>query len=243
MKSVLITGGATGIGEAISTLFAKSGYKVAINYNTSKAEAEKLKNDLLSQGYKVEIFKADITKSEERSKLIKEVRSYFCSGINVLVNNAGVSLNKVIQDTTEAEYDLVFDTNVKSAYFLTQSVVDDMIDKKQGAIINISSIWGISGASCEVIYSASKSALIGFTKALAKELGPSNITVNAVCAGVIDTKMNARLSEADILELKNQTPLERIGSPLEVASAVLYLAENTFITGQAIVVDGGYLGI
>ena len=242
MKSVLVTGGATGIGKAIAYKFASAGYNVAITYNKSKKEAEELLKDLKGKSYSARIFQADITCSTARKSLVKQVVDAF-SGIDVLVNNAGIDSFGVVQDVTESLYDKVFDVNFKSAFFLTNEVLPYMLSEKSGSIINVSSIWGISGASCEVLYSATKSAMIGYTKALSKELGLSGITVNAVAPGVIDTKMNARLNKEDIDKIISDTPLSRIGLPDDVASAVYYLATEDFITGQVIVVDGGFSGV
>ena len=162
--------------------------------------------------------------------------------IDVLVNNAGVSLTKLITDTTLIEWDKVFDVNVKSAYLITNKVLKGMISKQYGKIINVSSMWGLVGSSMEVCYSASKASLIGFTKALAKEVGPSNINVNCVCPGVIDTPMNAHLTQEDLSDIASETPLNRIGTPEEVADLVYFLGseQSKFITGQVNSCDGGF---
>ena len=244
MKTVLITGASGGIGNAIAEKFALCGFKVIAQYNTNKKSIDDLISRLSLQGAKDAVFPmhADFRDLTTVDQMMKMVNSTF-GGVDVLVNNAGVSLYKLITETTEKEWDDIFALNMKSAYYITNKVLDYMIDKKCGKIVNISSMWGIAGASMEVAYSASKSALIGYTKALAKELAPSGINVNCVCPGVIDTPMNASFSVDDINALKEQTPLGRIGMPKDVAELVYFLCgeNSSFITGQVVSCDGGFI--
>ncbi len=239
-KTVLITGASRGIGKAVATLFAKSGYQVAVNYLNSEIEAKNLCEDLCAQGYFIKPFKADVSDKAEVLGMVEDIHSHF-GDIDVLVNNAGVAKQILFNDIDEAEWDRMFDVNIKGMYNCTQAVLPEMIHKKSGRIINISSMWGVCGASCEVHYSASKAAVIGFTKALAKELGPSNINVNCVAPGLIDTQMNNNLSFDTIAELKEEIPLGRIGTPGDIAQAVLFLADerSSFITGEVLNVNGG----
>ncbi len=241
MKTVLITGASRGIGREVAKLFAEKGYAVLINYNNSKDQAESLQKELSDKGYYAKIYKADVSNKKETDLMVQTIIKDF-KKIDVLVNNAGVSLTKLCLDVTENEYDNLFNINVKGMYFLTNAVLNSMIENKSGSIVNVSSIWGNVGASCEVAYSSSKSAVIGYTKALAKEVGLSGIRVNCVCPGVIDTDMNKNLTETDKKELAESTPLSRIGSATEVAECIYFLASEkaSFITGQVVTVDGGF---
>ncbi len=243
MKVALITGASGGIGKAIAQKFIDNGYFVIGQYNSGKNNIDDFFIQLKSQG-KSDYFypiKADLSKIEDIENMVNKIFNSFKS-IDVLVNNAGVSLTKLITDTTLEEWEKVFDVNIKSVYLITNKVLKAMISKQQGKIINISSMWGLVGSSMEVCYSASKASLIGFTKALAKEVGPSNINVNCVCPGVIDTPMNSHLTTEDMKSLANETPLNRIGSPKEVADLVYFLGseQSSFITGQVISCDGGF---
>lgn len=238
MKTVIITGAAKGIGKACAKLFDENGYNVCINYKSSKNEAE-----LLAKSLKSAIaIQGDISIREDCERIVNNTISSFGS-IDVLINNAGIALpQSLITDTTQDEFDNVFDINIKGIYLLTNCILPYMINKKKGSIVNISSLWGVSGASCEVIYSASKAAVIGFTKALAKEVGPSGVRVNAVAPGFVLTDMNKHLSEDEVTAFAEDTPLCKVGSPEEIAEAVYFLASEkaSFITGQTICVDGGY---
>lgn len=241
-KTVLITGASRGIGRAAAEAFAKAGYDVAVNYNKSAEAAETLCRELEKYSVKALPFQADVADKKAVEKMSAEIEIAM-GAVSVLVNNAGIAEQALFTDITEEMWDRMFAVNVKGAYNCTQAVLPKMIHEKYGRIINISSMWGISGASCEVHYSAAKASLIGFTKALAKEVGLSGITVNCVAPGVIDTDMNGHLSPEIISELKEETPLNRIGAPLDVAETVLFLASEkaSFITGQTISVDGGFI--
>lgn len=241
-KTVLITGASRGIGRAAAVTFAQNGYNVAINYNKSSEAAEKLCSELKQYGVKAIALQSDVADKSAVDKMVQRIEDEL-EKITVLVNNAGIAEQALFSDITEEMWNRMFDVNVKGAYNCTQAVLPHMIHNKCGRIINVSSMWGISGASCEVHYSASKAALIGFTKSLAKEVGLSGITVNCVAPGVIATEMNGHLSEEIIEELKNETPLNRIGTPEDVAEAIFFLASDkaSFITGQVLSVDGGFI--
>lgn len=234
MKNVLITGGSKGIGKECVYAFSKKGYRVFLNYNKSEEEAKRI-----SEETGAVIVKADVSKYDEVKKMADFIHSQY-GKIDVIVNNAGIAEQKLFIYITENDWDNIFNINVKGMFLVTKEFADDMIFRKSGKIINISSMWGITGGSCEVHYSASKAAVIGFTKALAKELGPSGICVNCVAPGVIKTDMNRNLTEDDYRELSEETPLGRIGSAEEVAKVIVFLADDaSFITGQVINVDGG----
>lgn len=241
-KTVLITGSSRGIGAETARLFAQNGYNVAINYNSSENEAQALLDEILKINSNVIAIKANIANENEVKNMFLKIKETF-GDIDVLVNNAGISKIGVITDFTENDWDNMFAVNVKGAFFCIKEAIPMMLSKGKGKIINISSMWGISGGSCEVCYSSTKSALIGLTKALAKELGPSHINVNCIAPGVIATEMNSSLSEEDINVLKDETPLMRIGSPLDVAKGIMFLSEENsdFITGQVISIDGGFI--
>ena len=237
MKTILITGASGGIGSEIAKTLAKKNNNLVLIYNKNKKEIETLKKEI---NCNVDIFQCNLTKTNEIGDMISKVMKKYKS-IEVLINCAGVSKFQQIQDTTENDYYEVIDTNLKSTIMLTSSVSKHMISAKFGKIINISSIWGTVGASMESLYSASKGAINTFTMALAKELGPSNITVNAICPGLINTKMNNNLSKETISDIIENTPLGRIGTPKDVANLVEFLISEkaNFITGQIITVDGG----
>ena len=239
-KTVLVTGASRGIGAAVALEAAKLGYNVVVNYNKSEDRANDIVNKARCLGADCIAVKADVSDADEVCRMCKAAIEEF-GGVDILVNNAGISSFSLFTDISEEMWDKTFDTNVKGAYLVTKEILPGMINKKSGRIINISSIWGICGASCEVHYSASKAALIGMTKALAKELGPSNITVNCVAPGVIDTEMNKLCDEDAMAALCEETPLGRIGSPEEIAKTVMFLASDdaAFITGQVISPNGG----
>ena len=239
-KNVLVTGASHGIGRATATLFAENGYNVAINYNSSPEEAQNLVDELTAKGCKVMAVKANVANRAEVEEMFAQISKTF-GDVHILVNNAGIESQKLFTDVSEAEWDKIFDVNMKGVFNCTQMALKSMIREHYGKIINVSSMLGITGSSCEVPYSASKAAVIGFTKALAKEVGPSNINVNTVAPGVIDTKMNRRIEPAIIERLKQQTPLGTIGTCEDIAEAVLFLASEgaKFITGQVLSPNGG----
>lgn len=238
MKTVLITGGARGIGKAISEKFAQNGYNVVINYSSSEEAAYRLAATYSN----VRCFKADISNKKEVNALIDFVEKEF-KQVDILVNNAGISSCGLLQDLSEDELNRIFAVNVNGTFFTSQAVLPSMISKKSGKIINISSVWGMVGASNEVAYSASKSAIIGFTKALAKEVGPSNIHVNCVAPGIIMTDMVSDYTIEEFDDIRSNIPLDRIGSTDDVANLVYFLAsdEANYITGQVISPNGGWL--
>lgn len=242
VKVAFITGAAGGIGSATVKKFISEDYFVIGQYCTNVQGVKQLQEQLEQMG-KADYFFAvqcDFNDFNSVENMLCTVRKSFKT-IDVLVNNAGTGLYKLINQTTESDWDNLFNVNVKSAFRVTNGVLDGMISAKKGKIINVSSIWGNVGASMEVAYSASKGALIAYTKALAKELAPSGICVNCVCPGVIDTPMNARFNEQEINELKEQTPLSRLGKAKEVAELIYYLSSDKadFITGQIMTCDGG----
>lgn len=241
-KTAIITGSSRGIGRSIAILFAEAGYNVVINYNKSEKDATELYNDLIDKGLSVRIFKADVSKKHQVNLLIN-----YCIGeferIDVLVNNAGISQAKLFTDITDDDWTNMMDINLNGVFYCTQKALQYMIPEMSGKIINISSIWGIVGGSYEVHYSASKAALIGMTKALAKELGPSNIQVNCIAPGVIQTDMLNDVSDETLTILKDETPLMRLGTPEDIANLALFLADekSNFITGQVISSNGGFV--
>ena len=220
MKKVLITGGTAGIGRACAELFRDKGYDVYVTVNETPCETEG-----------VTAVKCNLGNIDEIKAMFDEI-----GDVDVLVNNAGVSLIKMINDTTVEDYETVTAVNERAVYFSSKYAASGMVKKHSGAIINISSMWGQCGASCETLYSMTKAGVIGLTKALSQELAPSDVTVNCVCPGIIDTRMNAQFDRA---ELENEVPLGRLGTPDEVAAAVLFFAENGYTTGQVLGVNGG----
>ena len=238
VKTALVTGASRGIGRAVAVRLAADGYAVVINYNESRAAAEELAGEIGASGGICRVIRADVSTRAGAERLFSEA-----GGVEVLVNNAGIAHFGLFTDMTDEEYSRIFDTNMRSCFLCSQLAAPYMINKKSGAIINISSMWGITGASCEAVYSASKAAVIGFTRALAAELGPSGIRANCIAPGVIDTDMNKRLTAEDNSEIKAATPLCRIGTPEEVASVVSFLASDAagFVTGQVISPNGGFV--
>ena len=241
-KTVIITGASKGIGAAMAILFARKGYNVVIGYNESYQLAKMLSSSLSSQGYNVLPIKVNVANKLETDILIKETVYKFGS-VDLLINNAGVAYNGLITDTDEFDSDRVFDVNFKGVYNCCKSVTPVMVNQKSGKIINISSMWGQVGASCEVAYSAAKAGVIGLTKALAKELAPSGITVNCIAPGLIDTSMNSNISVEDLNAFVEDIPLGRMGTADDVAETALFLASEgaDYITGQVLAVNGGYV--
>lgn len=228
-KTVIITGGVRGIGLGIAKAFLQKGYDVHVTY--SKDE----KNAKLCQTLGLKVHKTDVTCEEEVKALFQQINK-----VDILVNNAGVALVKQIQDTTYDEWMYLFKTNVGGAFLCSREAVRYMLSNQQGLIVNISSVWGEVGASCESVYASTKSALIGFTKSLAKELGYSGIRVNTISPGIIDTKMNACFDKKDLDMLLQDVPAGRMGLPCDIAKAVLFLEENDYVTGIDLPVNGGF---
>ena len=236
----VITGASGDIGQAIAHTFAQKGYKLALCFHENREAAEALAYEITRRGGFASAFSADLTSEPQVLLLQREVLETLGEP-DVLINNAGVSSQMLFTDVSEEEYDCVMDTNLKSAFLTTRAFLPGMIRNKKGCIINISSLWGQVGGSCEVVYSASKAALIGMTKALAKEVGPSGVRVNCIAPGVIDTKMNAMHSEETMDALADETPLGRLGTPQDVANVAVFLAgpRASFMTGQVLGVNGG----
>ena len=238
-KTVIVTGGSRGIGATIVRTLAKDGYNVVLNYNKSEEIANFIKEELTSKGYNVEIFRADVSKREEVKKLVDfTIEKY--GTVDVLINNAGISQIKLFTDITDIDWDKMLATNLNSVFYASQEVLPYMINKKEGCIINISSIWGSVGASCEVHYSVTKAGIDAMTKSLAKELGPSNIRVNSIAPGIIDTDMNKYLSEEERKSIKDEIPLQKIGNTEDIAKCVKWLIEDSYTTGQIIKINGGW---
>lgn len=234
-KIILITGAARGIGRGIVEELSKNENNIIIaNYNKSEEQAKEL------QERGIQIYRADVTKNLEIKEMVKYILNKY-GKIDVLINNAGISQIKMFNDITQEDWNNMITTNLTSVFYTTQAVIENMIQNKNGCIINISSIWGMVGGSCESHYSASKAGVIGLSKALAKELGPSNIRVNVIAPGDIDTDMNIELSEEDITKIKEETPLGKIGKPQDIARCVNWLIEDEFTTGQVISPNGGWV--
>ena len=220
MKKVLITGGATGIGKATALLFKQKGYDVFITYNQSEPDFDGITK-----------IKCNLENENEIIELFNQIGS-----IDILVNNAGISLIKQINDTTAEEYDKIMQINARSYFLCSREAVKLMLKSHSGAIVNVSSMWGQLGASCEIAYSMSKAAVIGLSRSLAQELAPSGITVNCVCPGIIDTRMNSMFEKS---ELEEEVPIGRLGTAEEVADAIYFLSQNKYITSQILGVNGG----
>lgn len=239
-KTVLISGSGRGIGRAIATRFAKEGYKIAINANKSKDELEETKDYLISLGVPVLVGQGDVGNYEFCKDFVAGIKNTLGS-VDILVNNAGISHIGLLSDMKPNEWNEVINTNLTSLYNLSSLVIPDMVRKSAGKIINISSVWGNVGASMEVAYSASKGGMNSFTKALSKELAPSNIQVNAIACGAIDTEMNSFLDSNELAALIDEIPASRLGRPEEVAELAYSLATgNDYLTGQIISLDGGW---
>ena len=239
-KIAIVTGASRGIGREVAKELAESGITVIANYNKSEEEAKKLQQELEEQNFKLEIFKADVSKREDVKKLVEYTIEKH-GKIDILINNAGISEYKLFTDETDEDWDKLINTNLYSAFSMSQEVIPNMVHNKKGCIINISSIWGIVGGSLEVLYSISKAGLDGMTKALAKELGPSNIRVNSIAPGMINTKMNSKFTEKEIEEIKEEIPLERLGNPQDIAKCVKWLIDDNYTTGQVISINGGWI--
>ena len=235
MKIAIVTGASRGIGRAITKLLAENGIKVIANYNKSEEQAKKLQDE----NPEIDIFKADVSKREEVKKMVQySIEKY--GKIDILINNAGIDQEKMFQDITDEEWNEIINVNLYSVFCTTQEVVKNMISNKSGCIINISSIYGVTGGAYAALYSATKAGIDGITKSLAKELGPSNIRVNSIAPGCMNTDMNKYLSDQEWDEIKKETPLQRIGEGIDIARCVKWLVEDEFTTGQVIAVDGGW---
>lgn len=241
-RTVIVTGSSKGIGAAAAIMFAQKGFNVVINYNESYESASLLCNSLVSNGYSVITQKANVANKMEVDLMVKETLYKFGS-IDVLINNAGIAYQGLITDTDEIDFDRIIDIDLKGVFNCCKSVTQTMVNQKSGTIINISSMWGQVGASCEVAYSAAKAGVIGLTKALAKELAPSGITVNCIAPGLIETGMNSNLTVEELNDFVNEIPLGRMGSADEIAAAAYFLASPAadYITGQVLGINGGYI--
>lgn len=242
MKTALITGASGGIGAASAKKLAASGYAVALHCFSGVTAASDLRNEIRSSGHDAEVFKANIASSAEVNDMVCDVLREF-GHVDVLVNCAGIAEQKLFTDISDDDWDRMISTDLSGVFYTCRAVLPGMISRKYGRIINITSMWGETGGSCEVHYSAAKAGIIGLTKALAKEVGPSGITVNAISPGVIKTAMLSKFSESDLSALSDETPLGRLGTPEDVAEAVAYLASDgaSFITGQVLGVNGGFV--
>ena len=241
MSNVLITGASCGIGAAAARLFAQRGWDVAVNFNFSQCEAERLVHELRELGGKAVPIQADVSVPEEAARMVREAEAAL-GALDALVCNAGIALpQQLLTDTTDEQWHTLLSTDLDGVFYTLRAAVPGMVRQKRGAIVTVSSMWGVTGGSCEVPYSAAKAGVIGLTKSLAKELGPSQLRVNCVAPGAVDTDMNGHLSAEDLAVLGEETPLGRMGTPEEIAQAVYFLATEraSFITGQVLRVDGG----
>lgn len=239
-RVAVISGASRGIGRSIAYSLAKKGIKVIANYNHSEEKALNLKEELKKEGIDIDIIQADVSKREDAEKLIKFVVSKY-GKIDILINNAGISEYKLFTDETDEDWNRIINNNLYSAFVMCQEASKEMLKNKSGCIINISSIWGMVGASLEVIYSVSKAGVDGLTKALAKELGPSNIRVNSIAPGIIDTEMNNDFTEEELNDIKEKIPLEKIGKRKDIARCVNWIIDDEYTTGQVISINGGWI--
>lgn len=241
-KTVLITGASRGIGHAAARIFAREGYAVGVHYHQSEAAALALADELRAQGCDAACFCTDLRSGAQIEQLVRDVLARF-GHLDTLVCNAGVARQQLLTDTDDALWDELFDVNVKSVFRLCRAALPPMIARGRGSIVTVSSIWGLTGASCEVAYSASKAAVLGFTRALAREVGPSGITVNCVAPGVTLTDMCTPLGSETLDALREETPLGVLGQPADMAEAIFFLASERarFITGQVLSPNGGFL--
>ena len=237
-KIVLISGASRGIGRQTAIYLAKNGYTVIANYNKSEKVALSLQNELKKENIFIDIFKADISNSIEINKMVSYVLNKY-KKIDILINNAGISQTKLFTDITDEDWNLMINTNLYSCFKLSQSCIPNMVHNKTGCIINLSSMWGLVGSSCESLYSITKAGIDAMTKSLAKELGPSGIRVNSIAPGFINTDMNKIYSKEDVQNIIDDTPLEKIGDPIDISKCIKWLIEDNFTTGQIISINGG----
>lgn len=233
---ILVTGASRGIGREIARNLAEKGNKVIANYNKSEEQVKTLQKEYEN----IDIYKADVSKREDVKKMVEYAIGKY-GKIDVLINNAGISENKLFTDVTDEDWEKVINTNLYSAFCVTQEVLPNMIHNKNGCIINMSSVWGIVGASCESLYSIAKAGIDGMTKSLAKELGPSNIRVNSIAPGIIETDMNKNLSEEEKMQIIQEIPLGKMGKTIDVSRCVQWLIEDEYTTGQVISMNGGWV--
>ena len=239
-KVVIVTGASRGIGRNIATTLAKKGYIVIANYNKSENKAIELQQNLEKENINIDIFKADVSNRDEVKKLVQFVINKY-KKIDCVINNAGIDQVKMFLDITDTDWNNMISNNLNSVFYMCQEVLPYMIHEKNGVIINISSIWGVTGASCESHYAVSKAGIDALTKSLAKEMGPSNIRINSIAPGFIDTEMNNNLNEEEKKEIKEEIPLQKIGKVEDVSRTVEWIIEDEYITGQVISVNGGWL--
>lgn len=240
-KTILVTGASRGIGKAIALKYAKKGYNVVINCMENQRRLEQTRTEILGYQANCLAYVGDVGEFSKAEEMFQMIQKQF-GGLDIVVNNAGVSHVGLLQDMTEAEWDHIIKTNLSSVFYCSKLAIPMMRKKEAGKIVNISSVWGVTGASMEVAYSATKGGVNAFTKALAKELAPSNIQVNAIACGVIDTEMNNFLTDEELLGLLEEIPAGRMGSAEEVADLVYNLThKNSYLTGQVICLDGGWI--
>lgn len=239
-KVVIVTGASRGIGREIAKGLARKGYKIIANYNKSEKQILELKKELEEEKINIDIFKADISKRDEVKKIVEYTINKY-GKIDILINNAGISQIKEFTQITDEDWNRMINTNLNSVFYITQESCKNMIHNKNGCIINISSIWGLVGSSCEVHYSVSKAGIDAMTKSLAKELGPSNIRVNSIAPGIINTEMNKDLNKEDIDKIKEEIPLEKVGNTKDIEKCIEWLIEDEYTTGQIISINGGWV--